>query len=182
MNDTRYFTRYHPARLVFSNRDVFAYHTNTFLYYAGDTRMPPRAPSGSEPCGGNKGAVRRHQKNIMSTGSSSSLSRLLSELDFCPRPIPHLGACSQAGHNKVPALLTRLSSINGLYPIFHQTVFLSRENLPVFVRSAVRYSQKQFAKTLLTSHPSWALNSGHVRRSHHSMTSIVRLYSNHTPL
>ena len=49
MNDTRY----HPARLVFSNRDVFAYYTNTFLYYAGDTRMPPRVPtSGSEPCGG----------------------------------------------------------------------------------------------------------------------------------
>ena len=48
-------TRYHPARLVFSNRDVFAYYTNTFLYYAGNTRMPPRVPtSGSEPCRGNK--------------------------------------------------------------------------------------------------------------------------------
>ena len=48
-------TRYHPARLVFSNRDVFAYYTNTFLYYTGNTRMPPRVPtSGSEPCGGNK--------------------------------------------------------------------------------------------------------------------------------
>ena len=44
-------TRYYPARLVFSNRDVFAYYTNTFLYYAGDTRMPPRVPT--QPCGGN---------------------------------------------------------------------------------------------------------------------------------
>ena len=33
-------------------------------------------------------------------------------------------------------------TLNGLCPIFHRTVFLSCENLPMFVR----YSQKQFAK------------------------------------
>ena len=37
-------------------------------------------------------------------------------------------------------------------------------------------------KTLLTSRSRWTLDSDHVRRSHHSMTSIVRLYSNHTLL
>ena len=45
MKDTRYFTWYHPARLVFSNRDVFAYYTNTFLYYVRNTRMPPQVPA-----------------------------------------------------------------------------------------------------------------------------------------
>ena len=39
-----------------------------------------------------KGAVRRHQKNVHRL--PPSLSRPLSELDFCLRPIPHLGACS----------------------------------------------------------------------------------------
>ena len=38
---------------------------------------------------------------------------------------------------------------------------------------------KTVCKTLLTSHSGWTLDSDHVRRSHHSMTSIVRLYSNH---
>ena len=34
-------------------------------------------------------------------------------------------------------------------------------------------------KTLLTSHSGWTLGSDHVCRSHHSMTSIMHLYSNH---
>ena len=38
---------------------------------------------------------------------------------------------------------------------------------------------KTVCKTLLTSHSGWTLDSDHVRRSHHSKTSIVRLYSNH---
>ena len=33
MKDTPYFTRYPLARLVFSNRDVFAYYTNTLKYF-----------------------------------------------------------------------------------------------------------------------------------------------------
>ena len=47
-----------------------------------------------------KGAVRRHQKNVHRL--PPSLSRPLSELDFCLRPIPHLGACSQASRQPGP--------------------------------------------------------------------------------
>ena len=38
---------------------------------------------------------------------------------------------------------------------------------------------KTVCKTLLTSHSGWTLDSDHMRRLHHSMTSIMRLYSNH---
>ena len=52
-----------------------------------------------------------------------SLSRPLSELDFCLRPIPHLGACSQAillwseiGLQHVRALLTTVINPCFFYP------------------------------------------------------------------
>ena len=55
-------------------------------------------------------------------------------------------------------------TLNGFYPIFERTVFLSCENLPVFVR----YSQKQFAKLCLPVILAglWTLitNAGHTTR------------------
>ena len=41
---------------------------------------------------------------------------------------------------------------------------------------------KTVCKTLLISRSCWTLDSDHVCRSHHSMWSTVRLYSNHTLL
>ena len=184
-------------------------------------------------------------------------------IDYSPLPDFHrriLDKYFLPGHVTTKFQLFNLVEVtlNGLCPIFHRTVFLSCENLPVLVRysrgnlvprvlwlfgqrvgasrdsgvlefcyrkiSAVKQwkslkgSQsknlnffkfpristgahpltkkpedsgyeialpllpKTVCKTLLTSHSSWTLDTNHVRRSHHSMTSIVRLYSNHTLL
>ena len=81
-------------------------------------------------------------------------------------------------HNKVPAFLTWLR-LYSQWPLsnFSSHSFSFQRNLPVFVC----YSKKQFAKLCwpVTLPGLW---TDHVRRSHHLMLSIVRLYSNHTPL
>ena len=71
-------------------------------------------------------------------------------------------------HNKVPAFFNLVEvTLNGLCPIFHRTVFLSSENLPVFVCNSQKQSLYLDSGLIM-----WA---DHVRWSHHSLTSIVRL-------
>ena len=57
--------------------------------------------------------------------------------------------------------------------------FVGQFPFPAKICLCLSATRKNSLKTLLTSHSGWTLDSDHVCRSHHSMTSIVRLYSNH---
>ena len=81
-------------------------------------------------------------------------------------------------HNKVPAFLTWLRLLTMAFVQF----FIVQFSFPAKICQFLSATQKkQFAK-LCSPVTLSGLWSDHVRRSHHSMTSIVRLYSNHTPL
>ena len=76
-------------------------------------------------------------------------------------------------HNKILALLTLLRSLETVFVQF----FIGQFCVPAKI--CLPLLAKTVCKALLTNHSGWTLDSDHVRRSHHSMTSFVRLNSNH---
>ena len=78
------------------------------------------------------------------------------------------------------------SSFFNLVEVTLNGLLIAQFSFPAKICLALSATRKQSLQNFLDQ--SLYLDSGlitcadHVRRSHHSMTSIVRLYSNHTPL
>ena len=86
-----------------------------------------------------------HPKILQHVSRFTDCDRLLAVTGFLSAYFGQLFP-SLTCHNKISSFFNLVEVIlNGLCLIFHRTVFLSGENLPVFVR----YSKKQFAKLTL---------------------------------
>ena len=78
-------------------------------------------------------------------------------------------------HSKVLDFLSWLRSLSIVFVQFSIGQFF----FPVKICLCLSATHQTVCKTLLTSHSGWTLDSDHVRRSRHLMTSVVRLYSNY---
>ena len=86
-------------------------------------------------------------------------------------------------HNKVPTFLTWLRSLSMAFVQFFIAQFSFPAKICLFLSATRKNSNLQnFVDQSLWLDSGLITCADHVRWSHHSMTSIVRLYSNHTLL
>ena len=120
----------------------------------------------------------------MSVASLTAICDRLLVIKLTGFPTAYFGQIfpSLTRHNKVPAFLTWLRSLSTTFVQFFIAQFSFLAKTWLFLSVTRKNSLPNFVEQSLYLDSGLITCANHMRRSHHSMTSIVRLYSNHTLL